>query len=232
LRSAAVRALAWSRPWHRTGRLERAWRALARSVTLPLPLAAITAQNSLEGVAYRTPREIAVDLEAAFDDLMKIAEGRPERDRLAWLDLAHVCAGQFAAKTFDPARRTGTQPVYPFLEPEMIAASFSIPWEIKCADGEPKAILKRILARSVPPRLVYREKSGFVPPLARVLARPDVGALLHETLLSPRNPLLEYCDRPFLETVVLRARTAQPLSYATMCHLWAHLFTTLWIVQQ
>src|SRR5690606_34135079 len=94
---------------------------------------------------------------------------RPLGDQLAYLDLVQTCAARFAAKVFDPLRRHGIACVYPYLDPALIRASFSVPWSVKCRDGKLKNLLKRMLLRDLPRDLVDLPKQGFTAPVLEML---------------------------------------------------------------
>lgn len=229
VRRLVAHGLELTRPWFRQDRAETAWRALRRSEILSIPLAAVAAQHALAGRAFDlTPSELrSIEQEVASRTLV-FADGMEQQDRLALLDLVHVCAGEFAAKSFDVLRALGGDPRYPFLEPPMVRAAFSLPFGARSEPGEPKAVLKRLLAERVPRELVYRAKSGFRPPLERMLTRQDVRPVLRDVLEPSLNPLLAFASLPFLAQLVERASSGLSLSYASLCHLWVHVFTTQW----
>ena len=103
-----------------------------------------------------------------------------------------MCAGIFAAKTFDPLATRGFRPLYPFMEPEMVRLSLSLSYETRCPAGESKGLLKELLAESLPRDWIYRTKSGFVPPFAEIISTAARSEYVRETVLSSRNPLLGY----------------------------------------
>jgi len=136
-----------------------------------------------------------------------------------------------APKTFDPLRARGVQPIYPYLEPDLLRVSSSVSWSVKSAGGEEKALLKTLLTRQLPASLVYRRKSGFTPPYRTTLATPHLQAFLHDVVLTPDNPLLESCDVPTVRDLVTRAGSAAPLSAGAVDFLWTLAFTSGWLRQ-
>ena len=58
----------------------------------------------------------------------------------------------------------------PFLDTEMVETAFAAPDSVKIRGGETKAILKRVAARNIPRRCVYRPKEGFSIPIKHWLA--------------------------------------------------------------
>ena len=208
--------------------VERAGRLLSRSAQLSLGQA-VVAQNALERVAYTTPDDIQAQLRQAIHANFEVLNtGTDPRDHLSFLDLVWVCAGRMAPKSFDPLRGRGIRPIYPFLQPAMVAGSSALSWDAKCTAGEKKALLKRLLARHIPPEWVYRPKSGFTRPAHAVFAEPTMQDYLHDVVLSPGNPLLDYCRRDTVRQLVERSRH-RALGVGAYNFLWALTFTSGWL---
>lgn len=218
-----------------TGTRQRAWmanlsRRSRRSAQMSLPAAAVLALNALDGIAYTSPAEVSQDIHAATDRyLYGFSAGLSPEERLSLLDLMFVCAGKYAAKSYFPLESAGTRPIYPFLEPDMIRVSSALTWEQKCAGGIKKSILKALLARRVPPDLVYRRKSTFTPPYGELFASPTMQAYLHDVVLSPENALQQFCDMRVVRAMVSAARHAGPLPLDVCEFLWTLVFTSDWI---
>src|SRR5207237_3092676 len=131
----------------------------------------VVPQSGLDRRACTTARDVQAQLRQAVQtDFGVMGAGTVPRDQLSFLDLVWVCAGRMAPKSFDPLRSRGIRPLYPFLQPAMVAGSAALSWEAKCTAGEEKARLKRLLARASPPDWVYRPKSGFTRPAHAVFA--------------------------------------------------------------
>ena len=218
------------RLWQYDSVLERAGRLLSRSTHQP-PGHAMVSQNALEGVAYTTPERVQRQLREAIQTRMEVmSEGMEPLARLSILDLVWVCAGRMAPKSFDPLRGRGIRAFYPFLQPSMVSGSAALPWDVKCANGEKKALLKQLLVRDIPPEWVYRPKSGFTRPAHAVFALDGVQDYLNDVVLSPRNPLLDYCHAATVRRLVARART-RPLGAGAYNFLWALTFASGWLQQ-
>ncbi|HEY7340451.1 MAG TPA: asparagine synthase C-terminal domain-containing protein [Ktedonobacterales bacterium] len=231
LRGAISGAYARFGLWRDDGRLGRAGR-IARRSHLPLHVAAVIAQNSLEGIAYRIPPKIRQEM---LDDVetyeYALSEGLEADERMSVLDLVHVCAGEMAAKSFDLFRWHGTQPIYPFLDPRMVRLSASLTWEQKCPGGETKGLLKRALAQRVPHDLVYRRKSGFIPPFETMLTTPSMQAFLHDIVLSPANPVMGTLRPDIVRRMIERGGQGRPLNLETYFFLWGVTFLSGWLYQ-
>lgn len=95
--------------------------------------------------------------------------------------------------------------------------------EISRGKWEGKLLLKKLLERWYPPKLVHRRKTGFGVPLARWFAE---GAAyrrqLEDRLLDPSSPLANYYDRRVIGELLTRNMTGP---------LWLLLFLDEWLRQ-
>lgn len=216
--------------WKRHSRLEAAGRLLSRSARLPLGHAAL-AQNALERIAYTIPDDVQAQLEQAIATSVEVlSAGTEAPTQLSFLDLVWVCAGRMAPKSFDPLRAQGIRPLYPFLQPSMVSVSSSLSWDVKCTDGQDKALLKRLLARDLPPEWVHRPKIGFTRPARALFALAAVQEFLHEVVLSPHNALLDYCRPETVRQLVEQSRH-HSLGDGAYNFLWVLAFTSGWLRQ-
>jgi asparagine synthetase B (glutamine-hydrolysing) len=220
------------RLWTHDTRLARYGRVARRSVRLPLLCAAIFARNALDGIAYHTPPATLAEIIDAIDrNTGALATGLSNEDRFSVLFMAHESCGLVAPKSFDPLRMYGVTPVYPYLDPALVQLSLSLTWEQKNEGGERKALLKKLLARQVPPDMVYRRKAGFAPPFQSLLALPSTQDYIHNIVLSPRNPLTAYFDTNLIANIAREARRGASQSIEVHFYLWALMFTSGWLSQ-
>jgi asparagine synthetase B (glutamine-hydrolysing) len=233
IRQPLAQAYDWLDLWKFDTRLERAGRIVRKSATLPMGHA-VVAQNALEGIAYDVPPPGRASFARAVSEhLDAVTDGATPEDRLSLLDLVWVCAGRMAPKSFDPLRLRGVSPVYPFLEPAMVSLSSTLSWETKCAGGQAKGILKHMLAREVPAEWVYRRKTGFTRGASAraMFASAPLQQFMHDVVLSPGNPLADYCRIDVVRRLVERARR-HSLSVGAHIFLWTLAFASAWIRQQ
>jgi asparagine synthetase B (glutamine-hydrolysing) len=225
----------WLRLWQHDPHVPKA-RLLAyvarQSAHVRMELADVLSSNALDGVAYSIPSDVRQQLAEAFEDPLRLwGEHLSLGERFALLDLIYVCAGRFAAKSFDPIRRAGMDPVYPFLEPALLRMSFRLPWEEKARGGEGKVLLKRLLAREIPREWAYRRKSAFDAPLGSVLARPDVQDYFYDVVLSNRNPVQDFLEVGVVRHLIELCRESKPLELSAHRFLWTILFLSVWLAQ-
>ena len=222
----------WLRLWAGDTRLGRAGRVARRSATLPMACAAIFARNSLNGIAYYTPRAVSREITAAIDAYYgRITANLSHEDRFSILFMMHESCGLVAPKSLDPLRMNGVSPIYPFLDPTLIHLSLSLTWDQKNEGGERKGLLKKLLAQHVPPEMVYRRKAGFAPPFHALLTLPSTQEYLHDIVLSAHNPLSPYFERRIIADMVNQARKEAPQSIEVHFFLWALMFLSGWLQQ-
>lgn len=87
-------------------------------------------------------------------------------------DMVSYLPGDLLTKVDRTSMSTSLEVRSPFLSREVADAAWSIPAGDRIANGEKKAVLKRVLARHVPPELWERPKMGFGVPLGEWLAGP------------------------------------------------------------
>lgn len=85
-------------------------------------------------------------------------------------DACLIAVAQFAAKTSQWNLAERSQTIYPFLLPNMVALGRTMPVRLLMRDGQAKPLLKdMVAASSLGPAFAFRRKSGFQPPLQRLL---------------------------------------------------------------
>ena len=217
--------------WKRDSYIERLGRVARKSVQMPL-MQAFVAQNALRDIAYEAPGTTWTELEdAVATDLESLTSAAPPEERLSLLDLMWVCAGRMAPKSFDPLRAQNAFAIYPFLEPDIIELSSSLSWTEKCAAGQEKALLKKLLVRHIPHEWAYRAKSGFTPPYREVFASMPLQTYLHDIVLSTNNPVLAFCRADRIREMVALTEGGSGLSATAYDFLWTLTFTSCWLNQ-
>ncbi|QQO55006.1 MAG: asparagine synthase [Thiohalocapsa sp. PB-PSB1] len=208
--------------WHRRGRIEYLARILRRSAEMPL-LSAVLAQNPLAGTFYKKDNRHSVD------DLLERWIGGWAGDKFATrvvaADLAMTCANTFAQKAQPILESGGHKILYPFFEVEAVSTSLSSIsyWQM----DEPKAPLKKSLARCVPHNMVYRTKSGFVDPSGKVFFDKEFIEHLRSTS-EPTGPIAHMLEKkPILKSCELLARN-KSLPAQTLNLIWAVVFMDRW----
>jgi asparagine synthase (glutamine-hydrolysing) len=221
---AVLRGLAGSlhsRVWTIHNPIELWTRLMRRSSRMPF-LSAVLAQNALAGIAYDDAyaREVHSMLGAWVGNWAGAEKAR----RVAAGDLAMTCANTFAQKARPIFDAAGLDVQYPFLLEHAVAMGLaSTGWNL----DQPKAPLKRALARHVPREMVYRPKAGFVDAGGAVFHhRRFIEYLVDAAECGPISEAL--CRKPIMQAVALLAKR-QRLPAQTLNLLWSITFLDRWL---
>jgi len=115
-------------------------------------------------------------------------------DRTSFLDMMRYLPDDILVKLDRAAMASGLETRIPMLDPEVVRFALSLPDAIKLMGGKPKGILRRVLARYVPPALWDRPKMGFGVPTGEWL----------------RGPLMALADDMFSEATLIRTGLLEP----------------------
>jgi asparagine synthetase B (glutamine-hydrolysing) len=167
--------------WLRNSRFEYMARIFCRSLYMTPPVTGI-ALNSLHDIAYRFPARVVSQCLNNLNDWIAAAmPGNSPEQILPALDVALVCSGIYAQKSRACFEAHHRRVVYPFLDPTFLKNTLGKK-PPKADECRPKAVMKRLLAKSVPNQLVYRPKRGFVAASPLRMTEPVWPELLDECL--------------------------------------------------
>jgi len=219
--------------WARDGRLARRLAAARISRLMPYRLASMISEHGLRGIAYRMARaDVAAVQREILDQLERVgtlpgAEQPGSALPARMLDLRHIVCDFTAQKDAQLLLGTSHDVAYPFLDPSLVRVAL----QRVAARGEPdvsKGELKELLAAHVPRELVYRAKSGFSPPIGRLLATPPLADQLLR-LERETHPLSDWLVPGAIQRMAAAVRARRPLPHRTYNFLWTILFVTLWL---
>jgi len=117
-------------------------------------------------------------------------EGLPLAERAQLFDLTHSMVDTILHKVDRATMATGLEARCPLLDKNVVQFGFELQLEHKLHHARTKHILKHLLGRYLPARLIDRRKQGFVPPLRdwlRGALRPRVNELLSQERLAARG---------------------------------------------
>ncbi|MEX0653273.1 MAG: asparagine synthase (glutamine-hydrolyzing) [Phycisphaeraceae bacterium] len=120
---------------------------------------------------------------AHIERLYQQADGADELDRALYVDVKSYLVDNCLVKMDRMSMATSLEARVPLLDKELVELAFAMPAALKIADGQTKALLKRVAARHVPRACIYRPKEGFSIPIKHWL-KTDFRPLMEE-LLSP-----------------------------------------------
>ena len=113
----------------------------------------------------------------------------------------------------------------PFLDHRVVEFAATLPMSIKAGNGQGKQLLRKVLFKYVPRKLVERPKWGFAPPLAAWLRgplRPWAEELLNEKRLRSQG---------IFDPAPIRARWREHFAGRRdwNCSLWGVLMFQSWL---
>ena len=87
----------------------------------------------------------------------------PENRMMIWDSLTYL-PDDILHKVDRAAMAVSLETRVPFLDPDVVQTAWRIPLDMKVAQGQSKWVLRRVLDKYVPSRLIDRPKAGFAMP--------------------------------------------------------------------
>jgi asparagine synthase (glutamine-hydrolysing) len=138
--------------------------------------------------ALFTPQARAAVRTPAAEHILSIAEECQHLDhrrRMLYVDFRSYLVDNCLAKVDRMSMACSLEARVPLLDREVIDVAFRLPPDLLLRGGDTKVLLKKVAARHVPARCVYRPKQGFSIPIKNWL-RTDFAPLL-ERYLDPQR---------------------------------------------
>lgn len=129
----------------------------------------------------------------AFEGALPSALRHPA-ERLAWRDLVGYLPDDVLTKVDRASMAVGLEVRVPLLDQEVVELAWRLPPELKLRGSQRKWILRQVLYRHVPARLLDRPKAGFAWPVAAWL----------------RGPLREWAEALLAPSALARAGVLRP----------------------
>ena len=119
--------------------------------------------------------------DAHIVELFANAGDRSDLDRSLYVDVKSYLCDNILTKVDRMSMAVSLEARVPLLDKNLVELAFDVPADLKVSGGTTKVLLKKIAARHVPERCVYRQKEGFSIPIKNWLGtqfRPLVDELL------------------------------------------------------
>lgn len=141
-----------------------------------------------EAQALFDPSVMAAMTRAPWQHIVDLAARARERDPVArrlYVDTKSYLVDNCLVKTDRMSMAVSLEVRVPLLDKEVASLAFEMPARLKVMNGRTKVLLKRLAAKYVPERCVYRQKEGFSIPIKAWLGTQFRPVL--ETYLAPQR---------------------------------------------
>jgi asparagine synthase (glutamine-hydrolysing) len=199
-------------------------------------LAALLCASSAEAVYHRLishwdPAELVLDGDeppTALTDSGRQANLANFTSRMMFLDLVSYLPDDILTKVDRASMAVSLEARVPLLDHRVVQFAWRIPMSLRIRDGKEKWLLRQVLFRYVPPKLVERGKMGFGVP---------VGEWLRGALRDWAEALLErgrLAKQAFFDADVIRSAWHEHLSGKRnrQYELWDVLMFQAWLEHQ
>ena len=166
------RLLAWLRP----GPFAHLWPERVRGLRVALESSDVMAPYREVMSLWRRPLDLLVvvpdEAPSVLTDTALQLDAGPAIDRMAFADAISYLPDDVLVKIDRAAMAVGLETRVPMLDHRLVEFAWSLPTALKVRDGRWKWIVRQLLERYVPSRLVDRPKMGFGVPMDRWLRGP------------------------------------------------------------
>ncbi|MCB2057450.1 MAG: amidotransferase 1, exosortase A system-associated [Novosphingobium sp.] len=113
--------------------------------------------------------------EQPFEAMMRAAPARSGLDRAQYADLRFWLPGDILTKVDRTSMSASLEAREPLLDHRLIEFAASLPESMRLRRGEGKWLMKKAMRRYLPDPVLYRQKQGFVTPIAQWFRGPLAG---------------------------------------------------------
>lgn len=110
--------------------------------------------------------------EQPFEELMRRAPARSGLDRAQYADIKFWLPGDILTKVDRTSMAVSLEAREPLLDHRLVEFAASLPENLRLRRGEGKWLLKKTMQRYLPDNILYRQKQGFVTPIAQWFRGP------------------------------------------------------------
>ena len=110
--------------------------------------------------------------EQPFEELMRRAPACSGLDRAQYADIKFWLPGDILTKVDRTSMAVSLEAREPLLDHRLVEFAASLPENLRLKRGEGKWLLKKTMQRYLPDNILYRQKQGFVTPIAQWFRGP------------------------------------------------------------
>jgi asparagine synthase (glutamine-hydrolysing) len=110
--------------------------------------------------------------EQPWEDLMRSAPARSGLDRAQYADLKFWLPGDILTKVDRTSMAVSLEAREPLLDHRLIEFAAALPERLRLKGGQGKWLLKKTMQRYLPDDILFRQKQGFVTPIAQWFRGP------------------------------------------------------------
>ena len=110
--------------------------------------------------------------EGPFEAVMRAAPARSGLDRAQYADLKFWLPGDILTKVDRTSMAVSLEAREPLLDHRLLEFAATLPEGLRLRRGQGKWLLKKTMERYLPPDILYRQKQGFVTPIAQWFRGP------------------------------------------------------------
>ncbi|WP_088310788.1 XrtA/PEP-CTERM system amidotransferase [Novosphingobium sp. B 225] len=114
--------------------------------------------------------------EQPFEELMRRAPARSGLDRAQYADIKFWLPGDILTKVDRTSMAVSLEAREPLLDHRLVEFAAALPEALRLKRGEGKWLLKKTMQRYLPDEILYRQKQGFVTPIAQWFRGPLASA--------------------------------------------------------
>jgi asparagine synthase (glutamine-hydrolysing) len=167
---------------------------------------------------WRDPTSVVLGAREPSDALAELLPPLPSFTReMTFLDLVSYLPDDILVKVDRASMAVGLEARVPMLDPRLVELAASLPSDLRVRDGQAKWILRQVLYRYVPPKLIERPKKGFGVPMASWIRGP-LKAWALDLLAEERLKRAGYLDARPLRALLERHLNGQEHAPAQLWH--------------
>jgi asparagine synthase (glutamine-hydrolysing) len=148
----------------------------------------------------------------------------PSAEKVSLFDLNHYLADNLLYKMDIASMASGLEVRVPLLDHELVESAINMPLDVKIRNGEQKYLMKKVLEKNLPSKLVYRKKWGFPAPVGTWL-KSELSFLMDKYLSTEVLKKQDLFNNQFVQKILNDFKSGVQFHYK---RIWALLIFQMW----